>query len=85
MDRKESLSTKDKKVRVFLGILDSKENNYRAGNFQKAHLRAYLKGRRLFKFGFHADGTPMYFQVSETLMDRDHYERSILFKGKNES
>jgi len=47
----------EKQPRKFLGIMPSAKQEDKA--FNKAHLKAYLKGKRIFNHGFDNMGKPV--------------------------
>lgn len=52
-------------TRKFLGQLFPAR---RDANFEKAHLKAYLKGHELFYFGKHPGGSPMAHKVKQQVI-----------------
>lgn len=59
------MKTKQKFTRKFLGELFPKREN---ANYEKAHLRAYLKGHTHFCIGRYPDGSKMYGEVKQELI-----------------
>lgn len=59
------MEVKKKYTRRFLGQLFPER---RDANYEKAHLKAYLKGRKFFHYGRLPDGSPAPHQVKQELI-----------------
>ena len=58
--------------RTFLGEVCTTENKWRVSNFEKAHLKGYLRGQELFQFGINKiSGKPSYYSVKFKLTDNE--------------
>lgn len=57
---------KKKYTRKFLGILFPSRKD---ANYEKAHLKAYLKGKPYFGFGKNPDGSQVYHLVKQEVTE----------------
>ncbi len=69
LDREKSLR------RVFEGEIPNKDNNFKVSGFEKSHLKGYLNGLDLFRYGFHTDGKPAYYKGLSSWITNEEYNK----------
>lgn len=62
----------EKLRRTFKGKVSNKMSH-----FEQAELSAYIRGDEKFRFGFHANKDPMYFNVRSEFMENAEYLKYI--------